>query len=136
MSGVFAGGPVVLDSEALSRLGRYDRYLHAVVEQALSSRSAVVTAAPTVVEAFRPDDRTEAMSWALSKIRVVEVTRDTARAARDLLGAVGKHGHSHALDALLVATALALPGHPTIFTSDPEDITALADSRASVVPLR
>jgi len=56
--------------------------------------------------------------------------------AADLLIAAGRHGHKDALDAIVCATALDLPDLTTIFTSDPDDITALVGSKAAVVPLR
>ncbi|MFB8176684.1 hypothetical protein ACFC8N_11570 [Streptomyces sp. NPDC055966] len=41
------------------------------------------------------------------------------------LRAAGLHGHKHAIDAMLCATALQYPGRVTILTSDVEDIGLL-----------
>jgi hypothetical protein len=48
----------------------------------------------------------------------------------------GFHGHRHAIDARAAATALAHPGRATIYTSDPDDLEALVDGKADVIPLR
>jgi hypothetical protein len=58
-----------------------------------------------------------------------------ARHAAALLTDAGLHGHEYAIDAMLSATALAAPGPVTVLTSDPEDLTALYGSRATVIKI-
>ncbi|WP_211367004.1 hypothetical protein [Pseudonocardia kunmingensis] len=60
---------------------------------------------------------------------------DAPTAAPALLGEAGRHGHRHALDAILSATALAAAGPVTILTSDPDDLTALCAGRATVIKI-
>lgn len=129
-------GPVVLDCEGLARLVARDRYLQGVVDVAGKARMPVVTNAVTIVEAVYPGIDASALNWALSKIRVVPATKDLAAKASKLLMQANLHGHKHALDALLCATALELPERPVFYTSDPADILKLVGTNAAVVPLR
>ncbi|TQK51856.1 hypothetical protein FBY35_2277 [Streptomyces sp. SLBN-118] len=54
-------------------------------------------------------------------------------AAAALLADAGLHGHKHAIDAMLSATALAAPEPATVLTSDPEDLVALCGARVTVL---
>ena len=45
----------------------------------------------------------------------------------------GLHGHRHAIDAMLSATALATPGPVTVLTSDPEDIATLCGRNVTII---
>lgn len=69
----------------------------------------------------------------MRQISIEPVTEPIARHAAALLADAGLHGHKHAFDAMLSATALAAPGPVTILTSDPEDLTALCGGRATVI---
>jgi len=129
-------GPVVLDAEGLSRAVRKHPYLQAVFAEAKDSRVPVVVSAATPVEVMHPRIDRAAWRWTLSTIRTEPVTRAIAESAADLLMAAGRGGHAHALDAIVAATALALPGQATIFTSDPGDLRGLVGRRATVVALR
>ena len=133
-----ADQPVVFDCEALSRAVRGDGYLRAVVENARDTRRAVVVPVVTLVEATHPRIDQAAMAWVLSRLTVEPDSEPIARSASALLVAAGLHGHRHALDALVVATALAVArgATPIIYTSDPDDLQALSAGRAAVVPLR
>jgi hypothetical protein len=53
--------------------------------------------------------------------------------AAGLLGETNRHGHQHAVDAMVSATALAAPGPVTVLTSDPADLIALCGSRITVI---
>ena len=132
----FRTGPVILDAEALSRTIGHDAYLRSVIRAARDNMTLVVVASTTIVEVAHPRINRDALAWTLSSLTVHEVTKHTALLAANLLRDAGRHGHRHALDALMCASALERGGHPTIFTSDPDDVTALIGSRASVVPLR
>lgn len=61
------------------------------------------------------------------------VTDALARHAAALLTDTGLHGHKHAVDVMLSATALAAPGLVTVLTSDPEDLRALCGAHATVI---
>lgn len=50
-----------------------------------------------------------------------------------LLRTVGLHGHKHAVDAMLCATALAQPGRVTVLTSDVDDVQMLTAGHSRVV---
>jgi hypothetical protein len=67
------------------------------------------------------------------RLVVEPVTELLARHAVTLLADAGLHGHKHAVDAMLSATALAAPGPVTILTSDPEDLAALCGGHATII---
>jgi predicted nucleic acid-binding protein len=94
-----------------------------------------VTSAATLVEVIHPRLNRAAFEWTLSRIVVQPVTEDLARQAARLLGDAGLHGHRHALDALLAATALSSPGPALVLTSDPDDIEKLCGDRAAAVKI-
>ena len=135
MSRGLATGLVVLDCEGLARAARRDLYLRAVIEEAAAARTPVAISAVTLVEAMYPKIDRAALRWTVSRLVVVPATQEIAAVASDLLAHTDRHGHEHALDALVCATALSRPGHPTIYTSGPGDMRALVGSRATVVPL-
>ena len=56
-----------------------------------------------------------------------------ARRAAAILAKASLHGHRHAIDAMLSATALAAPGPVTVLTSDPEDIATLCGRNVTVI---
>ncbi|WP_232832005.1 PIN domain-containing protein [Nocardiopsis sp. FIRDI 009] len=96
---------------------------------------SVITSAAALVEVVHPRIRRPALEWALSKITIDPVTEDTARLASRLLAGAGMHGHKHAIDAMLCATAVRATGPTTILTSGPDDLTALCEGRVAVVKL-
>ncbi|WP_372511330.1 hypothetical protein [Streptomyces cylindrosporus] len=63
-----------------------------------------------------------ALKWTLSRLGAEPVTQGVAQAGAVLLRSAGLHGHKHAIDAMLCATALQHPGRVTILTSDMNDI--------------
>ncbi len=130
-----AGGTLVLDSEGLAGLVRRDRDVTAWLALARADDLRVVTSAATLVEVIHPKIKRPALEWALSRIVVEPVTEAIARHAASLLSDAGMHGHIHALDAILGATALAARGPATILTSDPDDLGALCAGGATVVKL-
>ena len=77
--------------------------------------------------------RRPALEWTLSRLVVEPVTEPIARRAAAILAEAGLHGHRHAIDAMLSATALAAPGPVTVLTSDPEDIAALCGRNVTVI---
>ena len=131
-----AGLPIVLDCEGVSRAVSRDAYLRGVIQAAYMANSRAVVSAATLVEAMHPRIDRAAFRWTVSRLLVAPVTRELAACASDLLAEAGRHGHQYALDAMVAATALGLVGHPTIYTSDPDDIRALVGKRATIVALR
>jgi len=57
------------------------------------------------------------------------------RQAAGLLKGAGRHGHRHALDAIVAATALDAGARPIVYTSDPDDFHRLLPAGVTVVPL-
>ncbi|HEY0639599.1 MAG TPA: DNA-binding protein [Pseudonocardiaceae bacterium] len=95
----------------------------------------VTTSAATLVEVVHPRVNRPALEWTLSRLVVEPVTEAIARSAATLLGDAGLHGHKHAIDAMLAATALASARPVTILTSDPDDLKALCGTRATVIKI-
>ena len=127
------GGTLVLDSEGLAKAVLRERAVTAWLALARADDLRVITSAATLVEVVHPRINRPALEWTLSRVIVEPVTEPIARQAAALLSDAGLHGHKHAIDAMLGATAIAAPGPVTILTSDPEDLVALCGTRASVV---
>lgn len=121
-------GTLVLDSEGLAKAVLRDREVTAWLSLAAADDLRVVTSAATLVEVIHPRIRQPAFEWILSRLAVQPVTESIARRAARLLGAAGLHGHKHAIDAMVCATALEAPGPATVLTSDPDDLTALCSA--------
>ncbi|MGW1196362.1 PIN domain-containing protein [Streptomyces sp. NPDC002536] len=129
------GGTLVLDSEGLAKAVLRDRTVTTWLALARADDVRVITSAATLVEVVHPRINRPALEWTLSRLVVEPVTEPIARQAAALLADTGLHGHKHAIDAMLSATALAAPGPITILTSDPEDITVLCGTRATVIKI-
>jgi hypothetical protein len=128
-------GTLVLDSEGLAKAVQRHRELTAWLALARADDLRVVTSAATLVEVVHPGVKRPALEWTLSRIVIEPVTEEIARGAVALLGDAGLHGHRHAIDAMLSATALASPGPVTILTSDPEDLMALCGRGATIIKI-
>jgi predicted nucleic acid-binding protein len=129
------GGTLVLDSEGLAALVRRDRDVTAWLALARADDLRVIASAATLVEVIHPKINRPALEWTLSRVVVEPVTEAIARSAAALLSEAGMHGHRHALDAIVSATALAALRPVTILTSDPDDLGALCAGGATVVKL-
>ncbi|MFE9110530.1 type II toxin-antitoxin system VapC family toxin [Streptomyces collinus] len=129
------GGTLVLDSEGLAKAVLRDRTATAWLALARADDLRVITSVATLVEVVHPRINRPALEWTLSRLVVEPVTEPVARHAAALLADAGMHGHKHAIDAMLSATALAAPGPVTILTSDPEDLTALCGERVTVIKI-
>ncbi|MFX4293440.1 PIN domain-containing protein [Streptomyces bohaiensis] len=127
------GGTLVLDSEGLAKAVQRDRATTTWLALARADDLRVITSAATLVEVAHPRINRPALEWTLSRLVVEPVTDPLARHAAALLADAGLHGHKHAIDAMLAATALAAPGPATVLTSDPEDLTALCGTRVAVI---
>jgi predicted nucleic acid-binding protein len=129
------GGTLVLDCEGLAKAVQRDREVTGWLAVARADDLRVVTSAATLVEAMYPRTKRPAFEWTVSRIVVEPVTEDIARRAAALLGDAGLHGQTHAIDAMLSATALAAPGPVTVLTSAPEDLAALCGKRLTLVKI-
>nr|WP_206321997.1 PIN domain-containing protein [Streptomyces sp. HNM0575] len=124
---------MVLDSEGLAKAVLRDRGVTSWLALARADDMRVVTSAVTLVEVVHPRIKRPALEWTLSRLVVEPVTEEIARHASELLAEAGVHGHKHAIDAILCATALAAPGPVTVLTSDPDDLVALCGERVTVI---
>lgn len=129
------GGTLVLDCEGVAAIVRRDRGVTGWLALARADDIRIITSAATLVEVIHPKINRPALEWVLSRIVVEPVTEALARRAAALLGEAGLHGHRHALDAIVGATALAAARPVTILTSDPDDLAALWAGRATVIKL-
>ena len=128
---------IVLDSEALSRAVSGDRHMRDLISVARSERMMIVVPASTLVEAIHSKTNISALMWVLSRVQVQPITELVARQAAELLISASRHGHSDALDAMLIAAALlaAGGGTPLIYASDPKDIRAIGGDAVATVAL-
>lgn len=118
-------GTLVLDCEGLSKVVLQDRATITLLAQARVDGLRILTSAATLVEARDPRVDQARFDWAVSRLVVEPVTEDIARDASRLLAAHRLHGHQHAIDAMVAATALAAPAPRILLTSDPGDMTTL-----------
>lgn len=128
-------GTLVLDSEGLSKTVLKDRMVMARLAQARIDGLRVVTSAATLVEARNPRMNQARFDWAVSRLVIEPVTENTARAASRLLAEHGLHGHQHAIDAMVAATALAAPAPRILLTSDPEHLAMLCGEGVRIVKI-
>jgi len=90
--------------------------------------AAVVTPASTLAEVLRGGGPRDApVHRTLTKVGVISIHAEQARAAGELLGRVGLSGHTHALDALVAVVAMTQPPPVVILTSDTEDMELLVE---------
>jgi predicted nucleic acid-binding protein len=136
------GGTLVLDAEGLVKLAGGDLMTRRRLETARRRQSAVVTAATTLAEVLRGNQRDAGLHRVLNKITVIPVDQEIGRAAGELLGRLGLSGHQHALDALLAVIALDQARPVVLLTGDPDDLTRLTEEpgrpppeRVAVLPL-
>ena len=81
----------------------------------------------TLTEVLRGGPRDAPAHRVLSRITVVPVSAAIARRAGELLGTTGLSGHRCAIDAVVVATTLDLERPVVLLTSDPDDMSRLAE---------
>ena len=124
---VAAGGALVLDSEGLSKLAAGDPRVRAYLETARARRARVVVSAVTLAEVLRGGSRDASVHRVLTRVTVVPVTPEFARAAGELLGATGLDGHRCAIGAVVAATAVGMARPVVLLTSDLDDLTRLAE---------
>ncbi|MEV6417330.1 hypothetical protein [Kribbella sp. NPDC051718] len=123
-------GTLVLDNEGLSRAAT-DRAMYVRLQAAYLDGRRVVTSAAILAEALRGTARDAGVYRVLGGIVVEPVTQQIGELAGKLIGAAGL-GSGHAVDAILVATALGEPGPIVIATSDLGDLNALAGDQPHI----
>jgi hypothetical protein len=128
-------GTLVLDCAGLSKVVLKDRAMMARLAQAGIDGFRVVTSAATLVEARDPRMDQARFDWAVSRLVIEPVSEDIARAASRLLAAHRLHGHKHAIDAMVAATALAAPAPRFLLTSDPQDLARLFREDVRIVQI-
>jgi len=126
-------GTLVLDREGLSKTVLRDRSVMARLAQARIDGIRVVISAATLVEARDPKLDQARFDWAVSRLVIEPVTDDLARAASRLLSLHGLHGHQHAIDAMVAATAHAADAPRIVLTADPGDLTKLCGAGVRLV---
>lgn len=133
--GAISAGTLVLDSQGLSLAVQRDRGVTEWLALARADDLRVVVSAATLVEVIHPSVKITALEWTLSRLVVEPVTEALARDAARLLAEVGLHGHRHAIEAMVVATAAASQQPVTILTSDPGDLRRLAGPTVTIIPV-
>jgi predicted nucleic acid-binding protein len=124
---------LILDSQALSLLLRYDRRVGALVEGARREGVLVRISVLTIVEAVYGKTDTARLNWLLSRLQIEDVTHpDSMTAVRLLQDAGGVHGHKYAIDALVAAMALRSPTPVLVMTSDRDDWSRLCGDRVEI----
>ncbi|PSK97110.1 hypothetical protein CLV63_109113 [Murinocardiopsis flavida] len=105
----------------------------AFLARANTEERRIVCCAATLIEAQHSKVKAAELSYARSLVSVEAVTEEIANEAVALLRAAGLHGHRHAIDAMVAATAMAQQGGVVLLTSDVDDMTALCGDRVAVV---
>jgi predicted nucleic acid-binding protein len=126
-------GTLLLDSEGLSKLYLKDRTVVTLVQAALEEGMRVATTAMTTLEADYERIHQARIRWVLSRIDVLDVTKDVTDQAAALLRGHRLHGHTYAIDAVLATVARTAPGPVTVLTSDPEDIGLLCGPAVEII---
>ena len=119
---------ILLDAEALSALARDDRRLQAWATFAKRSDSVIYVSCLTLAEASDGTAREVAVRRAVKAVRLVDVGPDLGFRAGQLratASASRRKRRDLTVDAVVAATALALPTPVVVLTSDPEDLGLL-----------
>lgn len=117
--------PFVYDAGALVAAEKGDRGMLAVHEEALRSRREIAVPAPVLAQVWRDGARQVPLTYVLRACRIDETSATLAKAAGVLLGVSRT---SDAVDAIVVATAMAL--RAIVVTSDAADLRRLAEAAA------
>lgn len=118
---------IVLDAGVLIALDRNDRQMWAVLRVAADEGTPVYVPAGVIAQAWRDGTRQALLSRALRHCDEVPLDGVLARAAGLLCGQAGT---ADVIDAsvALTASTLARSEDTLLFTSDPNDISHLADT--------
>lgn len=126
---------LVLDSQGFSSWIERDRKVMRLLEQAERDGVDVAMSAATIIEVSYGGVDAARLNRLLSRIRVEDVTKDSARRSAGLLQVAGLHGHKYAIDAMVAEVALRLPGPVAVLTSDADDMVKLCGRRVRVISL-
>lgn len=118
-------GSVVLDSQGLSLLLDEDERMIKRLDKARSEGFQVVISTLTILEADSGGSARRRRDFVLSRLHLEPFTRELALLAAELLHRTGMRGHQHAIDSAVAATALRQQRPVVLYTSDPDDLTAL-----------
>lgn len=118
--------PVVYDSGALIAADRNDRRFHLLHARALASGRPAVVPTPVLTQVWRDGAKQARVSTVLRGCALEPVEERLAKQAGVLLG---RAGTADAVDAIVVATALAW--RAVVVTSDPADMQQLIDAARS-----
>ncbi|MFE9428753.1 DNA-binding protein [Kitasatospora sp. NPDC006697] len=124
---------VVLDSQGLSAWIAQDRGVLAMLQVFHSMAADLVVCANTIVEVTHARANMPRLSWTLSRVKVMSVTEQAAKASAELLKQAGLHGHKYAIDATVAEMALRQPGPVAMLTSDVDDMAKLCGSRVRLI---
>jgi predicted nucleic acid-binding protein len=69
----------------------------------------------------------------MGRLIIAPVTENVARIASRLLAAHRRHGHQHAIDAMVAATALAAPAPRILLTANPEALAPLCGKSVRII---
>jgi predicted nucleic acid-binding protein len=127
---VSAVRPIVLDSGSLIGAESRDRNVWVVYDEALVTGQDLVVTTPVLAQVWRGGPRGAVLSRFLSRCVIDLPSEKVARHAGELLG---RTGTSDAIDALVVATAIARKAS-MILTSDPKDLKVLVEATKVRVP--
>ena len=123
---------MVLDSEGLWAVARNDSQdARAVLAASRQAGVPVLVPAAVLAETLFADGRDVRANQVLKKLQVVPVTDPIARSAADLKRLAAMTGGAATIDAIVVATSVAVGGG-VVLTSDIDDIHALADGAAGI----
>jgi len=113
----------VYDAGALIAFDSNNRRLWSIHKAALNEGREIVVPAIVVGQVWRDGSKQAQLSRLLRACEIEPTGLETAKAAGVLCG---QAGCSDVVDATVMVTALA--HHAVIFTSDPEDMTKLAEA--------
>lgn len=119
---------LVLDSGGLSACAENHEKARAALSMCESAGTPVFLPSVIIAESTRATARDAMVNRIIAGVTVVAIDHDIAREAAALKNKAQMSGVEHTIDAIVVAVA-ALAGGGAILTSDPIDITALADRR-------
>ncbi len=126
-------GTLVLDSAGLSGFIARDRKTMLLIDAAVQEDRALVISAATIIEVQHRGVSTARLNWVLSRLRVEDLGKDSARSAAALLQRAGLHGHQYAIDAMVAEVALRQRSPVTMLTSDVGDMSRLCGSAVRLV---
>lgn len=119
---------ILLDAEALSALARDDRRMQGWATFAKRSDSVIYAPSLTLAEVTDGTARDVAVRRAVKAVRLVDVGPEIGYRAGHLRASAAdsrRKPRDLTVDAVVAATALALPTPAVVLTSDPEDLRLL-----------